>query len=65
MANSRGFLKRRQTVVAGGATVDPREVARVAYELFEQRGRVDGHDFEDWLKAETIVRQHKSARGAL
>ena len=23
-----------------------------AYELFEQRGREDGHDLDDWLKAE-------------
>jgi Protein of unknown function (DUF2934) len=23
-----------------------------AYYLYEQRGRVDGHDLEDWLQAE-------------
>ena len=23
-----------------------------AYQLFEQRGRQDGHDVEDWLQAE-------------
>jgi Protein of unknown function (DUF2934) len=23
-----------------------------AYELFEQRGREDGHDLDDWLQAE-------------
>jgi hypothetical protein len=28
------------------------EIARRAYELFEQRGRVDGHDREDWFQAE-------------
>jgi HSP20 family protein len=28
-------------------------VARRAYELFEGRGRQDGHDLEDWLQAET------------
>ena len=27
-------------------------VARRAYELYEQRGRGDGHDWEDWLLAE-------------
>ena len=36
--------------------VDVQEVARVAYELFERRGGEHGHDFEDWLKAESIVR---------
>ncbi len=30
-------------------------IAEVAYELYEQRGREDGHDVEDWLKAEAII----------
>ena len=25
---------------------------RIAYDLYEQRGREDGHDLEDWLAAE-------------
>ncbi|HLK32904.1 MAG TPA: DUF2934 domain-containing protein [Terriglobales bacterium] len=34
-----------------------------AFELFEQRGREDGHDLEDWLRAESEVagRSHKLA----
>ena len=32
------------------------EIAQVAYQLYLQRGRVDGHDLEDWLKAEVILR---------
>ncbi|MBI4354071.1 MAG: DUF2934 domain-containing protein [Candidatus Omnitrophica bacterium] len=35
---------------------DPAEVATLAYELYVQRGCVDGHDQEDWLRAEQIVR---------
>ena len=31
------------------------DVARVAYELFERRGCVPGHDVEDWLEAERVV----------
>lgn len=31
-------------------------VARRAYELYERRGREDGHDLEDWLQAEADVR---------
>ena len=27
-------------------------IARRAYELYEQRGRGHGHDYEDWLLAE-------------
>ena len=30
-------------------------IAMKGYELYEQRGRRDGHDVEDWLKAEAIV----------
>ena len=26
-----------------------------AYELYEARGRGDGHDLEDWLEAETEI----------
>jgi hypothetical protein len=34
------------------------EVIRTrAYELFEQRGKQHGRDFEDWLRAESEVRQ--------
>jgi len=32
---------------------DPQDIiARRAYELFEERGREDGHDLDDWLQAE-------------
>ena len=27
-------------------------IRRRAYDLYEQRGRVDGHDLDDWLQAE-------------
>jgi Protein of unknown function (DUF2934) len=30
-------------------------IAMKAYELYEQRRRLDGHDLDDWLKAEAIV----------
>lgn len=32
-------------------------IAKKAYELFEQRGRQDGQDLDDWLRAEEIVRR--------
>ena len=32
--------------------VDAEAIARRAYELYEQRGRTDGSDLEDWLRAE-------------
>jgi len=33
------------------------EIARVAYELWEQSGRIDGRDIENWLEAERIVKE--------
>jgi hypothetical protein len=37
------------------------EVIRVrAYELYENRGREDGHDLDDWLTAEQEVRNRKT-----
>jgi hypothetical protein len=29
-----------------------KQIQQRAYELYEQRGRADGHDLEDWLQAE-------------
>lgn len=39
------------------------EIAKVAYELYEKRGRGHGQHFDDWLEAERIVmaRHAKSA----
>ena len=31
------------------------EIRRRAYELYEARGREDGHDLEDWLRAEAEI----------
>ena len=31
-----------------------------AHELFEQRGREEGHDMDDWLQAETEVTQQRA-----
>jgi hypothetical protein len=33
------------------------EIERRAYELYEQRGREDGHDRDDWLLAEAELRR--------
>jgi Protein of unknown function (DUF2934) len=49
-------------------------VAELAYLLYEQRGREDGHDVEDWIQAEQTVlasqnhaatsAEHKPAKAA-
>ena len=33
------------------------EVAKIAYDLFEKRGKVHGQAMADWLKAEMIVKE--------
>lgn len=40
------------------------QIRRRAYELYEQRGREDGRDLEDWYRAEAEVAQ-KKARAAV
>ena len=38
-------------------------VARKAYDLFERRGRDEGHDVEDWLEAERLVKEELLQHG--
>ncbi len=35
-------------------------IAKRAYELYEQRGRQHGHDWEDWIEAERQILSKKS-----
>jgi DUF2934 family protein len=34
------------------------EIRHRAYALFEERGREDGHDVDDWLRAEAELTAH-------
>jgi Protein of unknown function (DUF2934) len=36
------------------------QIRQRAYELYEARGRVDGHQLEDWLQAENEITQRKT-----
>jgi hypothetical protein len=36
------------------------QIRRRAYELYQQRGRDDGHETDDWLQAESEVTQQKA-----
>ena len=60
MAKSLAWGKQRKD--SGNGEIDCAEVARVAYELYVQRGCTDGHDFDDWLTAEKIIRQRAQKR---
>jgi hypothetical protein len=43
-----------------GRNANPRqdEIARLAYDFYETRGRRDGRDVEDWLSAEQELARH-------
>lgn len=62
MAGIRLGKRTKPQAAAPAAAVDANEVARIAYELYEQRGCQPGHDFDDWLQAEIIVRRRHAAQ---
>ncbi|MCG3175793.1 MAG: hypothetical protein MOGMAGMI_00726 [Candidatus Omnitrophica bacterium] len=39
---------------------EQRQIEQLAYSFYEQRGFQHGHDREDWLRAEAIVRSRRS-----
>ena len=46
-----------------GATVlSAEEIQMRAYEIYVERGRVDGHDLEDWLQAKNELRENIRSR---
>ena len=40
------------------------DTARRAYQLYELRGRIDGHDLEDWFQAESELRQRDAPKAS-
>jgi hypothetical protein len=65
MARSQGLTATNRSQKAQETSIDPQAVARVAYGLYEQRGREDGHALGDWLNAEAIVREQNQRRGRI
>ena len=42
-------------------SMDPQQlIRRRAFEIYEQRGREDGHDLDDWLQAEAEIFSQRS-----
>jgi hypothetical protein len=54
---------------ASERTVSQEEIAERAYRIYDQSGRIDGQDFENWLRAESELRAERasasSSKGAL
>jgi len=42
---------------------DQRKIAALAYSLYEQRGRENGYDLDDWLEAEQRIVSRGEGRG--
>jgi DUF2934 family protein len=62
MKPDRTTATRRQTpalAVMKSAPDLQEQIRRRAHELYEQRGRDEGHELEDWLRAESEVTQKK------
>ncbi len=66
-------MKRTLTIPTASTTAQPttkstsevqEKIRRRAYELYEERGRDDGHDLEDWLQAESEVNRQKAKTAA-
>lgn len=57
----------RESLVKGNAAIAraDAEVQTRAYELYELRGRTDGHAEEDWYQAQTDLRETANKRSGL
>lgn len=54
----RAGTSRNSPEAANGSSDHVHErVAALAYTFYEERGRVDGHDVEDWIRAENTIRE--------
>jgi len=40
------------------------QIQQRAYELYEERGRTDGHDVDDWLQAESEIKGRQANAAA-
>ncbi|MBI3996444.1 MAG: DUF2934 domain-containing protein [Candidatus Omnitrophica bacterium] len=62
MARPKAATKQTNQAPAQGQDLQ-QQVAQKAYELWEQNGRVEGQDLENWLEAEHLIRQTRSSQG--
>ncbi len=52
---------KRKQAASHKMMVDKEAIAKLAYGFYVQRGCEDGHDLDDWLKAERVLSE-QSAR---
>ena len=56
--------KKPPTTVTSEPQKIEHEIRLRAHELYEARGREDGHEVEDWLRAEEEIREKKVTAAA-
>ena len=59
MANGSSSRKKAAVGAEAAPTISQEEIAKVAYELYQQRGCTPGGDQQDWLEAERLLRQQR------
>ena len=60
--NNTPFTFRRIALDQGSLELTEEYIRLRAYEIWERRGRQDGHDVEDWLQAEAEIFGRRSAK---
>ena len=60
MANKIVTTKRNGLSYRTTSANEQEEIAKLAYQFFVDRGCEHGHDQEDWLRAEQVVRSRRS-----
>jgi hypothetical protein len=53
--NNTPFSFRRLALDQGSLELTEEYIRLRAYQIYEQRGRQDGHDVDDWLQAEAEI----------
>ncbi|MFZ3369527.1 MAG: DUF2934 domain-containing protein [Candidatus Sulfotelmatobacter sp.] len=58
-----------RTPSAASVLIEPKtledQIRRRAFELYEERGREDGHELEDWLRAEEEIKEMQAWSAAV
>jgi hypothetical protein len=52
-------VTKKPPVTARSARQERRQIRLRAYELYVARGRENGHELDDWLRAEEEIREKK------
>ncbi len=57
-------IRRPVASVSAGPQGIEEDIRQLAYQLYDLRGREDGHDLDDWLRAEEELKRQQSRTAA-